>query len=223
MIALLVIAAGLWRGSLVLASVGVLLALPVPVVGAGLLLWGAWARAGFRRSQPRPMVADLASGMASELRAGQSVPAALVSASYRVPDLDLHRSRRLIASGRSTGEVAVELENALPDLGRACAAAYRLAAASGARAADVFSRLAVVAEEHEEERREARVHSAQARLSAVVVALAPLVILSVMGIGGLLRPLTRSGSAGAVLIGAGVVPIAAGVMTVWGMSRRALR
>ncbi|NNC74008.1 MAG: hypothetical protein HKN93_00720 [Acidimicrobiia bacterium] len=222
MIAALVVAAGLAAGSWSVVVAGVLVAAPVPVVAIATCGWAVWSWRRRARSADASDVAVLAAGIASELRSGQSMLSALESASHRVPAVDLLRPLRLASVGRSSSQVAAALEAAVPAMGGEFAAAYRLGAESGARSSAVFGRLAVAAGDAVELGRDVRVSSAQARASAVVVALAPVVLIGVMGATGMLTPLWATGGIGIGLAAVGVSLISMGIGAVWWLSRRYL-
>ncbi len=194
----------------------------VAVVQPGWFLGGAAALAVVARARrdrgagPDAEAAVLL-GIAAELRAGASLRSALAGGASRAPGLPLAQAVRFAAAGRPMAEVAEELRRALPHNGRLAAAALELTAATGARSAEVFARLAERATTAGELARERRALSAQARLSAWLVGGAPVAFVAVMMLIG--PGLTGAG----VLIPAGVGLIAAGGAVVWWMVRRAER
>ncbi len=162
-------------------------------------------------------------GMAAELQAGASLRGALEAAAMRAPGLPLHLAVRRARAGRPAAEVAEALGPALPTNGRLVAAAFRLAAVTGARTASLFGALAVRSAEAGDLLREQRAATAQARLSAWVVGAAPLVLLALTSVlGGGFSSLLAAGPSGWVLGGAGLFLEALGATAVWLMMRRAL-
>ena len=102
-------------------------------------------------------------------------------------------------------------------------AALELSAWSGARAAVVFERLAERAAEAAELLREQRTATAQARLSAWVVGLAPLVFTTLLLAAGGAQSLGRVGNAGYVIMAIGVGLELAGLIVVAVILRRETR
>ncbi len=89
--------------------------------------------------------------------------------------------------------------------------------------ADVFDGLALMALEEAELARERRVATAQARLSAMIVAGLPLVFLAVLAVTGRMELLWGAGTAGVALLTGGLALVAVGVIAIWVMIRRAER
>ncbi len=162
-------------------------------------------------------------GVAAELRAGAGLRGALEGAAGRAPELPLGSVARQAATGRPLPEVAAELAAALPGNGRLAAAAVRTAGLTGGRVADVFDGLALMALEEAELARERRVATAQARLSAMIVAGLPVLFLGVLAATGRMELLSGAGAAGLALLTAGLGLLAAGVVAIWLMIRRAER
>ncbi len=98
--------------------------------------------------------------------------------------------------------LARELETALPVTGVPAAAAVELSATTGGRAAASFDALAERAAFEAELRREQRIFTAQARLSALVVGGGPLLVAAALLASGRARVLLDHGAPG---ITAGVV------------------
>jgi tight adherence protein B len=160
-----------------------------------------------RRRIPGPGPGDevaLLNGLAAELRAGASLRAALVAGAERAPQLDLGRAVRAAGAGQPMSEVAAELSGVLPINGRLVAAAFRLTAASGGRAAAVFEELALRAAEAGELSRERRALTAQARLSAFVVSALPVAMVGVLLITGKAQALLAAGPVGHAIAAVGV-------------------
>jgi tight adherence protein B len=217
----------------VLAGFALTMGMPFALVAAGLgvawepmvllLLVPAWVIGGRHRRRvgfPDPDdEAAFLQGLAAELAAGAPPRAALVAASSRAPQLDLHAAVRLAAAGLGSERVAAALESGLPTHGRLTAAAWNLTATAGGPAAAVFELLAVRTAEEGALVRERRALTAQARASAWVVAGLPVLLLAGMLVTGRLRP--GSDPALGLVIGVGVVLQALGVIAVWSMLRRA--
>ncbi len=178
------------------------------------------------RRGPRPETSDevaLLNGLAAELRAGASLRMALVAGAGRAPHLDLDRAVRAAAAGQPMSDVAAELEPALPSNGRLFAAAFRLTATSGGRAASVFEELALRAAEAGELSRERRALTAQARLSTLVVGGAPVAMVVVLLITGKAQALLAAGPVGHTMAAIGVGLELAGLAVVGIVLRNAER
>jgi Flp pilus assembly protein TadB len=80
--------------------------------------------------------------------------------------------------------------------GQAVAAAVRVAATTGGRVSEVFDRLAVMASEDAALRRERKVLTAQARLSAGIVGGFPLIFVAWQALSGGLARLIELGPVG---------------------------
>lgn len=159
------------------------------------------------RRSPGPGPGDevaLLNGLAAELRAGASLRVALIAGAERAPQLDLGRAVRAAAAGQPMSELAAELAGVLPVNGRLVAAAFRLTATSGGRAASVFEELALRAAETGELSRERRALTAQARLSAFVVGGAPVAMVGVLLISGKAQALLAAGPVGHAIAAIGV-------------------
>lgn len=144
---------------------------------AGCAGWAGYAWLDRRRAKPSPDdEARLLRSLAAELRSGASLRPALAEASHAAPTLDLSGPTRLAVAGMPIDLVADGVEQALPVNGRLAAAAFRLSSWSGARVAAIFESLASRAADAAELHREQRAATVQARLSAVIVGLAPLVL-----------------------------------------------
>ncbi len=182
-----------------------LLCAAVLVVGVPRLRARSWLI--LRRRGSRLGTGDevaLLNGLAAELRAGASLRMALVAGAERAPHLDMDRAVRAAAAGLPMSAVAAELEPALPSNGRFVAAAFRLTATSGGRAASMFEELAFRAAEAGELSRERRALTAQARLSVFVVGGAPVAMVVVLLITGKAQALLAAGPAGYAMAAIGV-------------------
>jgi Flp pilus assembly protein TadB len=179
-----------------------------------------------RRRETHPQAADEVAflhALASELRSGSSLRAGLDAATASAPRLPLEAAARKAAAGLPAAAVAAALSAALPYNGRLAGAAFVLTSETGARAADVFDSLAMRAAEAGELVREQRAATAQARLSALVVGLAPLVFALVLFATGDGAALSEAGAVGLIVAGAGFGLQFAGLGTVWWMLQRAAR
>lgn len=216
-----VVLAGALAAGVPLVEVGALAALwlfppwPIAVVVAALAI----LQRRPRDQTPDPEVAFL-HGVAAELRSGASPRLALAAARSRSPELDVDSAVRLAIAGQATSAVASELRRGLPLMGRHAAAAFRLSAGAGARAARVFETLAQRAEQLIEQRREQRVLVAQARLSAAVVAGVPLCLVVLLAYSGRLSAVHLGEPAGLTVAAAGAALLTTGIATVAWMSRR---
>lgn len=182
-----------------------LLCAAVVVAGVPRLRARRWSIPWRRSPGPGPgdEVAVL-NGLAAELRAGASLRVALVAGAERAPQLDLGRAVRAAETGQPMSEVAAELTEVLPVNGRLVAAAFRLTATSGGRAAAVFEELALRAAEAGELSRERRALTAQARLSAFVVGALPAAMMGVLLITGKAQALLAAGPVGHAIAAVGV-------------------
>lgn len=147
-----------------------------------------------RRRAREPEEALVLRRVASELKAGKSLRMALLAAAQG-SSLDLRRAVRLGAAGRPLAEVAAVLAPSMKG-GQAVAAAVRVAATTGGRVSEVFDRLAVMASEDAALRRERKVLTAQARLSAGIVGGFPLIFVAWQALSGGLARLIELGPVG---------------------------
>lgn len=209
----LAVVAGVPLGVVAVAAIVAWRPLLVVPLAAG---WAVWNRRRVVRARPGPDdEARYLRAVAAELRAGAPPARAVAVAS---DDPGMARVRRLAAAGMAAERVADELGAALPATGALAGAAYRIVTETGARAADVFERLAGTAARLAETARERRVQSAQARASAAVVALVPLGFSALVALGS--GTLEAAGEIGMVLLGAGVALELLGAAVVVWMVRR---
>jgi tight adherence protein B len=220
----LLAAAGLLTGApwQLVAALALAVVQPWWFLGAAVA-WGIFSRVRVGKGSGPDDEARLLHGMASELRAGASLRGALGAAATRPGDLPIGPAVRLAEAGRPATDVAAALQPALPVNGRLAAAAYRLASATGGKAADVFSALAVRAAERGEMIRERRAFTGQARLSALIVGIAPLALVLVLIVAGAGASFLELGTAGLVIGAVGLSLQATGAVVVWLMLRRAER
>lgn len=145
-------------------------------------------------------------GVAAELRSGAALRSALVSAADRVEESDLSHMQRLCRAGVPLGDVADELEEALPRSGRLAAIAVRVGALSGGSVAAAFSSLAAIESDRIELVAESRAAAAGVRASMYVVGGLPaaavlLGVVDVSLIGRSVAEITVVGLGGLLLIG----------------------
>lgn len=215
------IAAALVSGAppLQVVAIAAALKLPAPLALAALVvLSGAVLRAADSLA-PHPEAVYLRA-VGAELRAGASLRAAMVAAAQRSPELGLQRWVRLAAAGHPMPELARRLGDHLPQLGVAVPAAVDLLARSGGAGAEVFEQLAAQVEQRRALEGEVVAATAQVRLSALVVALAPVVVVGWLAARGTFLTLVQS-SAGLVIVLLGLGLQAVGVAVVVLLVRRA--
>ncbi len=219
----------------VLAGIGLLAGLPIGLVLAGGLAAihpafflagiGAWTlvvRVSNRRASEDREV-DFLRAVRSELRAGASVRQAIGSAGPRFPDLELGRAARLAAAGAAAGQVGAELRRNLPDSGLFVASAVDTSERTGAALGPLIGRLIDRAEKLAELRRERRASSAQARLSALVVGVAPVLFTGFLMLSGAVPTPWGAGGALAAVAAVGLSLELAGFAWVVVLLRRADR
>lgn len=198
----------------------------VATVQPGLFLaaaagWAIYAWSQRRRALASPDdEATFLRALAAELRSGASLRPALAEAAEAAPPLDLAGPVRLAVAGIPMDLVAGELERSLPVNGRLAGAAFRLSSWSGARVAAVFDTLASRAADIAELSREQSAATVQARLSAAVVGLAPLVMSLLLLATG---HVAIRGPVAATIVAAGITLEVAGLGLVVLIIRRANR
>ena len=161
--------------------------------------------------------------MAEELRAGASLRVALQGACQHEPSLRLERLARQAAAGLPMDTLARRLEPALPRNGKLAAAALVIAADTGASGAAVFDTLGLRAVAVDDVARERRTATAQARLSALVVGAAPVLIVAALLLSGRASALLEAGAVGWVILSVGLALEVAGLALVGLMLWRAAR
>jgi tight adherence protein B len=146
-----------------------------PPLGAGVLAWWARRRASGRELESLPDVVD---ALASALRSGHAPGPALAAAASVAPaGLASHLGAAAEATGRGVPLAdAVDRWAASSDLDGVAlvAAAVSVTARAGGEAGRSLASVADTLRERRALRREVRALSAQARLSATVLAVAPL-------------------------------------------------
>ncbi|MEN8234067.1 MAG: hypothetical protein ABFR89_04015 [Actinomycetota bacterium] len=192
------------------------------LVLAGAAAWGAVA---FVRRRSTRSTADIEAAffraLAAELRSGASLRTAISSAADRVPHIDLRGPVRLASAGLPMSAIATDIEERFPRNGRVAGVAFRLSDWSGARVADTFEELAGRASDAADLAREQRASTAQAKLSALVVGVAPVVFTLLLLVTGRGAGLVERGAVGWMVLAAGVVFEIVGLMLVAVMVRRA--
>lgn len=160
------------------------------LVGSGLVGWNRLRRlAMIRRATSGIDSLDYFEAVALELRRGASLRHALAQPS---PE---SRLARLALSGQPLTEVAAELERSLARPDPLIVPGVLLAGSSGAPAAPLFSQLADRARREQQLARDRRSATAQARLSAAVVGVIPIVLGMAALLLGSDRPLAEPGLA----------------------------
>jgi tight adherence protein B len=207
-------------------------ALAVVAVAAAeprLVLVGAAAgaaNAAVRRRPKRITPDDEATyfwALAAEIRAGASLRRAFGEAAHRVPTLSFDRPVRLALAGAPMSEIAAIVEDEFPANGRLAAAAFCLSDWSGARVADAFEGLAERATAAADLSRERSAATAQARLSAIVVGVAPIVFALLLFASGRGSGLMAHGPIGVIVVATGLVLEVLGLLLVAVIVRRAER
>lgn len=194
-----------------------------------LILGGAavWAVVhAMRRRRHRVTPDDEATyfrALSAELRAGASLRGALGEAVDRVPALSLDRAVRYAAAGAPMTEIADIVEVQFPENGRLAGAAFRLSDWSGAQVADTFAGLADRASASAELARERRAATAQARMSAIVIGIAPVAFAALLLATGRGAGLVDHGWIGLLILGAGLTFEVLGLLVVALIIRRADR
>ena len=192
------------------------------LVLAGAAGWALFNLVRRRRTSSADVEATFLRALAAEIGAGSSLRLALADAATRV-QLDLDPAVRLARAGMSMDRVANALSKQLAHNAVAVGAAFELSDWSGARTAAVFEGLADRATEAAQLEREKAAATAQARFSAWVVGLAPLVFTALLLAGGGFGSLHRAGGAGFFVIGLGLALEVAGLAVVALILKRASR
>jgi tight adherence protein B len=192
------------------------------LVLVGAVMWGIVAAIRRRKSRITPDdEATYFRALSAELRAGASLRGAIGEALYRVPGLSLGPAVRYAEAGMPMSEIADAVETRFPENGRLAAAAFRLSDWSGARVADTFEGLAERAAASAELVRERKAATAQARLSALVVGIAPVAFATLLFATGRGSGLMAHGTIGVLVLGAGLALELIGLIVVAMIIRRA--
>lgn len=202
-----------------LVAVGALAAWhPVPAILALVAVVVRQRRTNRRRRGDDEVAALLALG--SELRAGASLRFALASIAVRRHGEPWRSAGRRALAGAPMETMRSDLVEALPRNGAMVAMACSLGERTGARLAPLIGRIVESAERRAELDRERIAATAQARLSTVVVGLAPLAFTGfLVAVGAVPAPWQASGTL-AVVSAAGLVLEVSGFSVVVAMMRR---
>lgn len=204
----------------VVVGIALLAVIEPRLVIAGLIAWAVYSVIRRRRTVDAESEAAFLRALAAELRGGASLRVALGDVAARSP-LGLGHAGRLASAGMPMDRVGAELRRQLRYNGVAAAAAVELSAWSGARVAAVFESLADRAADAAELTREQRAATTQARMSAWVVGLAPLVFTMLILAGGGMQSLEAAGAAGYGVVVVGLALEVLGLAVVALMMRRA--
>lgn len=191
--------------------------LAVPALGIAVLK----SYHGTDRSSHPSIVASFLRSVASELRSGRSLRAAVVDCGRLDSKLGLSRVVRVAAAGRPMSEVADEMSACLGM--KPVATALRVAATTGGSAVPVFESLATDAADEASLDRERRELTVQARLSIAIVGGFPVAVLAYQIISGQAIELIRSGPAGVGILAVGGGLLALGLTVVGMLMRNARR
>ena len=185
-------------------ALAALAAIEPRLVLVGAAVWGVVAAVQRRRARVTPDdEATYFRALSAELRAGASLRSALAEA------------------GVPMSEIADTVEGQFPENGRLAAAAFRLSDWSGARVADTFEGLAERAVASAELVRERKAATAQARLSAIVIGIAPVAFATLLFATGRGSGLMAHGATGILVLGAGLALEFLGLIAVAVIVRRA--
>lgn len=213
-----------------LVAVAVAAGVPVPV---GLALVAAWTAPlptavatvvlgllfGRRPRPPADGRLTMLAGVAGELRSGSSLRAALWSTLGTDPRTSWGRAGRLARLGRPMSEVADAMAAPFGRHGPLVAASLRAASTHGGSGVAVLDAVVAQLRDDLELDRELRSAVAPARTSALIVAVAPLVLLAwQLGDGALGRALALPG--GGALVGIGLGLVLVGLAVLGAMARR---
>jgi len=205
-------------------ALAALAAIEPRLILAGAVVWAVIHAMRRRRHRVTPDdEATYFRALSAELRAGASLRGALGEAVDRVPALSLDRAVRYAAAGVPMTEIADIVEVQFPENGRLAGAAFRLSDWSGAQVADTFAGLADRASASAELARERRAATAQARMSAIVIGIAPVAFAALLLATGRGAGLVDHGWIGLLILGAGLTLEGLGLLVVALIIRRADR
>ncbi|MDF1595938.1 MAG: type II secretion system F family protein [Acidimicrobiia bacterium] len=196
------------------------LVMVIGLINPWIGLASIWAFHLSKRGHPSPWSVDVrfSRGVADELRGGSSLRQAFAEAAE---DIGEGRLARVCRSGRPYEEMASGVEACLPLTGQAAGAAIRIAGESGGRVADAFEAIALLAEDEQALKNERRAASAQARTSALIIAVLPVLLVVLLVGAGRMDVLLSGGSLSVGLMTTGFGLITVGLVTIWQMVRRA--
>jgi Flp pilus assembly protein TadB len=199
-------------------AVGVFVGVSPPIGVAVIVAIAVWQRLRRRRSSEigRGSESTLLRSLAATVSTGATVRQAI--AGTRSPRITT-RTRRLCTLGAPMGSVGASMSDQLPVTGRAFSALMQVSEVAGGSVAGALHILAEQADDADDHAREARVVSAQAKFSAIVVGVVPpAAAASVFAI----RGLPESGGAPVLLpVAGGGVLMLLGASLVFTMARRA--
>ncbi len=218
-----IVAGAMWIGAppIVLAALVVGPAVPAPLLAMAAVGAAVWTRRGSATAGAGE--AAFLRSLSAELQAGATIRSALAAAARTSHVTGLDVLTRLAPAGRPLPELAAVVRRSMPQVGIAAAAAINVVATSGARAAAVFGELAGQADAAIALERERSASTAQARLSAMVVAGIPVVGVLLVTATGRGHALAGSGAPGRLVMGVGAALLAAGSLAIVVMLRRAAR
>jgi Flp pilus assembly protein TadB len=203
--------------------IGAAAALSPPAALAATVLAGL-AAARSRREGGRPGEAAMLRLLGSELASGASIRSGIAALAERNGDnAHLGAAARFAIAGAPMDRVSTHLAGAFPGNGRLLAAAITLGSITGAGLGSLVARLAERADAHAEMDRELRAATVQARLSTLVVGVAPLVFTGALVLAGAVPAPWRSTGILLAVSAAGVVLEVAGCALVVVMLRRHAR
>ena len=223
MLIAVLLAGGLFLGiHPVLLALAALAALEPHLILVGAAVWAVVHAVRRRRNRVTPDdEATYFRALSAELKAGASLRGALGEAVDRVPALSLDRAVRFAAAGAPMSEIADVVQVQFPENGRLVGAAFRLSDWSGARVADTFAGLADRASVSAALARERRAATAQARMSAIVIGIAPVAFAALLLATGRGAGLLDHGVIGLVILGTGLALEVLGLIVVALIIRRA--
>jgi Flp pilus assembly protein TadB len=216
----------------VLLAAAVVVGVPLPLVAVGWLasvnpvaalvaVVGLVAVDRVRRGRPTAAgEGELLRVLGSELASGASLRLAIAAVASGRSDVELRAAGRLALAGAPMEQVSWRLVDALPASGRMLAAAISLGSRTGAGLGALVQRLAERADDRAEMERERRAATVQARLSTLVVGLAPLLFTGLLVLTGAVPAPWRSTGALAFISAIGLALEVAGLLVVVVMLRR---
>lgn len=170
-----------------------------------------------RRSSSQPLESMFLADIASAMAAGSTLPNAIHSSASPLVDSGV---RRLAELGADIDDVGAALEPNLPNVGAEFRVIAQVSSVAGTSVVAPVTILADHARDIEQQRRERRIAVAQARFSAIVVGVLPLVVaIATIALRGIPEP---GGSAVIIPMVLGATLMVVGSATVFAMSRRLL-
>ncbi len=188
-----------------------------PPVGVAALVAAAFVARHRRRRAKRVDEVGFLRSIAAAVTAGSTLRNAIRDGDTRIVTA---RTRRLCDTGMPLGKVGRSLRDSLPENGATFAAVCALSEQTGSTLAPTLQVLAGRAADVADMERHRVVATAQARFSAVVVGVAPLVVTAVLIV---IRGMPGDGNpvaVGAIIVGAGMQ--VAGVAAVSALASRSV-